>query len=225
VEFDDALIVTGSRPRVPAWAEVDGELVLTSREACGLAGTPEHAVVVGDGSTGVEFARIFSSLRGRVTLPTARERVLPRNDEKAAAAGGRVRVSRLVFGANPQALIQTWPRGFVKMLGDPRDDRVLGGTVVGRHAAELIGIFALSLRAGVARSMVAETLMAYPSLAGARVVAPLPPPSAAAGCPRGRGAPPPILPGGGGGPHGTPAGGGGSARPGPAVAGEGRDAR
>ena len=77
MDFDDALIATGSVPRVPAWAEVDGEFVLTSRQAYRLAGTPEHAVIIGAGSTGVEFAHIFSSLGARVTLLSARERVLP----------------------------------------------------------------------------------------------------------------------------------------------------
>ncbi|MBS1195477.1 MAG: pyruvate/2-oxoglutarate dehydrogenase complex, dihydrolipoamide dehydrogenase component [Actinobacteria bacterium] len=311
VEFDDALIATGSQPRVPAWAEVDGEFVLTSRQAYRLPGTPEHAVIVGAGSTGVEFAHIFSSLGAGVTLLTARERVLPRIDEEAAvtleeefaergvvvlrgararsarrlgsgvevvtedgrvvggshallavglqpaseglgleaagvavegeairvdarqrtsvphiyaagdvtggvmlssvaaaegavvgrlvlgeeagavdaqqaaqtvftepeiawvglqeaeaaAAGRRVRVSRAPFTANPRALIQPRPRGFVKVLSDPHDDVVLGGVVVGRNAAELIGILALAVRARLARTMVAETLMAYPSLA------------------------------------------------------------
>ena len=84
---------------------------------------------------------------------------------EAATTGRRVRVSRVAFNTNPKALIHPRPRGFVKILSDPTDDVVLGGVVVGRHAAELIGILALAIRAGLPRSMLAQTLMAYPSLA------------------------------------------------------------
>ncbi|HSJ28168.1 MAG TPA: FAD-dependent oxidoreductase, partial [Acidimicrobiia bacterium] len=33
VEFDHALISTGSAPRIPSWAEVDGKRILTTRHA------------------------------------------------------------------------------------------------------------------------------------------------------------------------------------------------
>ena len=73
-------------PRVPAWAEVDGERVLTSRQAYRLAEAPERVVVVGAGATGVEFAHILSSLGSQVTLLASRGRVLPQADAEAAAA-------------------------------------------------------------------------------------------------------------------------------------------
>jgi len=86
LEFDRALIATGSAPRVPEWAEVDGERVITSRQAYTLPAPPEGPVVIGAGATGVEFTHIFSRLGGRVTLLTAHGRVLPDDDEEAAAA-------------------------------------------------------------------------------------------------------------------------------------------
>src|SRR6266540_2037437 len=42
VEADAVLISTGSRPRVPDWADVDGERVLTTRDAYPPRTMPEH---------------------------------------------------------------------------------------------------------------------------------------------------------------------------------------
>jgi len=52
--------------------------------------------------------------------------------------------------ANPQpicydGLINNDPRGFVKIVSDPATGVVMGGSIVGRHAAELISILALAV--------------------------------------------------------------------------------
>jgi dihydrolipoamide dehydrogenase len=57
------------------------------------------------------------------------------------------------------------PRGFAKLITDPGDDTILGGVVVGRQATELIGIVALAVKAGLRRQLLADTLLAHPSLA------------------------------------------------------------
>ena len=53
---------TGSRPRVPDWATIDGERILTTRQAYPPPEIPEHLVVIGSGVTGVEFTHMFSAL-------------------------------------------------------------------------------------------------------------------------------------------------------------------
>ncbi|MCU0281596.1 MAG: FAD-dependent oxidoreductase, partial [Acidimicrobiia bacterium] len=83
--FDRALVATGSVPRIPDWAEVDGEKVLTTRHAYRLTVLPEHVVIIGSGVTGVEFTHIFSSLGSRVTLVVSRQQVLPHRDAEVAA--------------------------------------------------------------------------------------------------------------------------------------------
>jgi NAD(P)H dehydrogenase (quinone) len=84
--FDAAVISTGSRPRVPEWAQPDGERVLTTREAYPPPELPEHLVVVGSGVTGVEFVHMFSSLGSQVSLIVSRQHVLPHKDAEVAAA-------------------------------------------------------------------------------------------------------------------------------------------
>ena len=83
---DAVVISTGSRPRVPDWADPDGIRVLTTRQAYPPPELPEHLVVIGSGVTGVEFVHMFSSLGSKVTLIVSRQHVLPHKDAEVAAA-------------------------------------------------------------------------------------------------------------------------------------------
>jgi dihydrolipoamide dehydrogenase len=58
----------------------------------------------------------------------------------AFAAGRKVRTTKVPFSASAKALINNDPRGFVKIVSDPATGVVLGGSIVGRDAAELISI-------------------------------------------------------------------------------------
>jgi dihydrolipoamide dehydrogenase len=83
---DAVLISTGSRPRIPDWAEPDGQRVLTTRDAYPPPEIPDHLVVIGSGVTGVEFVHMFSALGAKVTLIVSRQQVLPAKDAEVAAA-------------------------------------------------------------------------------------------------------------------------------------------
>jgi pyruvate/2-oxoglutarate dehydrogenase complex dihydrolipoamide dehydrogenase (E3) component len=65
IDADAILIATGSRPRIPDWAEPDGDRILTTRQAYPPRTMPEHLVVIGSGVTGVEFVHMFSSFGAR----------------------------------------------------------------------------------------------------------------------------------------------------------------
>lgn len=315
---DVIVLATGSRPRIPDWASVDGERVLTTRDAYPPPELPEHLVVVGSGVTGVEFVHMFNQLGSRVTLIVSRQQVLPHNDPEAAAvlessfiergvdllkgarasaivrdgdkvtvsctdgrvvcgshallaigslpnsddlglentsveidesgyivvdhnlrssvpfiyaagdlsgklplssvaqmqgrkiaehamgmhegrvhrhldydkaasaiftdpeiadvglaeadafaAGRKIRVTKVPLRANAKALIEDQTQGYVKIVSDPLTGQVLGGSIVGRHAAELISVVALAVTAGLAVHDVAESLFVYPSLSEA----------------------------------------------------------
>jgi len=310
VSFDVALVSTGSGPRVPDWAEVDGERILTTRDAYDLPTIPDHLIVIGSGVTGVEFVHIFESLGSRVTLVVSRQQILPHRDAEVAAVlqedfldrgvklvigaraigiehtgdgvvvvcddgrrvpgshallaigsvplteglgldeagvrtdhgyvpvdehqrtsiphiyaagdctgqmplssvasmqgrkiarharglpvkpidyqkvtqavftqpeiasvgleevqaaqeGRKVRTTKVPFAANARSVLQGYTRGFVKVISDPATGVVLGGTIVGHRASELIGIIALAVQARVTVSVLVETLMVHPSL-------------------------------------------------------------
>jgi NAD(P)H dehydrogenase (quinone) len=84
-EADAILLSTGSRPRVPEWARIDGERVLTTRQAYPPPDIPEHLIVIGSGVTGVEFTHMFSALGSQVSLIVSRQQVLPSKDPEVAA--------------------------------------------------------------------------------------------------------------------------------------------
>jgi dihydrolipoamide dehydrogenase len=71
------------------------------------------------------------------------------------------------FSANAKALIEDDARGFVKIVSDPATGVVLGGSIVGRHAAELIAVLALAVSAGLRVSDLHESLFFHPSMAEA----------------------------------------------------------
>jgi pyruvate/2-oxoglutarate dehydrogenase complex dihydrolipoamide dehydrogenase (E3) component len=314
---DAILLCTGSRPRIPEWAEPDGERVLTTQQAYPPPELPAHLVVIGSGVTGVEFVHMFTSFGSKVTLIVSRQQVLPNKDpevaaaletellrrgvrlfkgaraeavqrhddavsvvcddgrvargshallaigsmpnseglglehaavevdrggyvpinhhcqsnighiyaagdlsgklplssvasmqgrkiaehilvghtrehrhldyEKAASAiftepeiadvglaeaeafaiGRKTRVTKVPFSANAKALINDQPQGFVKILSDPATGVVLGGSIVGRHAAELISVIALAVTCHLKVSDIVESVLVHPSLSEA----------------------------------------------------------
>ena len=317
IEADAILVSTGSRPRVPDWAPVDGVRILTTRDAYPPRELPEHLVVIGSGVTGVEFVHMFSSLGSRVTLIVSRQQVLPQKDPEVAAAledellrrgvqlykgaraegvdvteagvavrcndgrvasgshallavgsipnsdglgldaagvdvdaggyvpinhhcvtsvphvyaagdlsgklplssvaamqgrkiaehvmglhtrvhrhldydkaasaiftepeiadvglaeadafaeGRKLRVTKVPFSASAKALINNETKGFVKILSDPATGVVLGGSIVGRQAAELISVIAVAVTNGLRVNDIVESLLVHPSLAEA----------------------------------------------------------
>ncbi len=86
VEASHVLLATGSREWVPPDLEVDGERVLTSREALESKRIPERLVVVGAGPVGIEFAYVYAMYGSAVTVVEMADQVLPGADREVAAA-------------------------------------------------------------------------------------------------------------------------------------------
>ncbi len=133
-EADAILLSTGSRPRVPEWTSVDGEHILTTRQAYPPPEIPEHLVVIGSGVTGVEFTHMFSALGSQVSLIVSRQQVLPTKDPEVAAVLENEFLRRgvkLLKGARATAIGREDDKVFVAT-----DD---GRAVDGSHALLAIG--------------------------------------------------------------------------------------
>jgi len=77
IEFDHAVIATGSRPiEIPGF-EFDGESILSSRDALALESVPERLAVVGAGYIGMELATVFAKMGCDVTVLEQLEDALP----------------------------------------------------------------------------------------------------------------------------------------------------
>jgi pyruvate/2-oxoglutarate dehydrogenase complex dihydrolipoamide dehydrogenase (E3) component len=88
-------------------------------------------------------------------------------EAEAFAMGRKIRVTKVPFTASAKALINDDPRGFVKILSDPATGVVLGGSIVGRHAAELISVLALAVTANLKVTDIVESLLVHPALSEA----------------------------------------------------------
>lgn len=85
----------------------------------------------------------------------------------AFAVGRKVRVTKVPFASSAKALINNDPRGFVKIMSDPATGVVLGGSIVGYNAAELIAVIALAVTNGLRVSDLAECIFVHPALSEA----------------------------------------------------------
>jgi dihydrolipoamide dehydrogenase len=85
----------------------------------------------------------------------------------AFATGRKIRVTKVPYAATAKALINDDPGGFVKIISDPATGVVLGGSIVGRHAAELISVLALAVTANLKVSDIVESCLVHPTLSEA----------------------------------------------------------
>ncbi|MDE3204352.1 MAG: FAD-dependent oxidoreductase [Acidobacteriota bacterium] len=88
-------------------------------------------------------------------------------ETEAFATGRKIRVTKVPYQATAKALINAEPPGFVKIVSDPATGVVLGGSIVGRHAAELISVLALAVTANLKVSDIVESCLVHPSLSEA----------------------------------------------------------
>ena len=86
-------------------------------------------------------------------------------EAEAFALGRKLRVTKVPFSANPKSLINGDARGFVKILSDPATGVVLGGSIVGRNAAELISVIAVAVTNGLKTVDIVDSLLVHPALA------------------------------------------------------------
>ncbi|CAN5864249.1 NAD(P)H-quinone dehydrogenase [soil metagenome] len=85
----------------------------------------------------------------------------------AAQSGRKVRTTKVPFSANNRAVLQGFTRGFVKVISDPATGVVLGGTIVGHRASELISAVALAVNTRATVTALVDTLMVHPSMSEA----------------------------------------------------------
>ena len=80
------ILATGARPRQMPFMPVDGQHVITSKEALVLPKLPQSMIVVGSGAIGSEFACLYASLGVKVTVIEYMPQMMPLEDEEVAKA-------------------------------------------------------------------------------------------------------------------------------------------
>jgi len=144
-------------PHIFAAGDVTGQMLLSSVAA--TQGRKVGRVAMGRAVSPVDYKKVAQAI---FTEPEIASVGLEEVD--AASEGRKVRITKVPFAANARALIQGNPRGFVKVVSDPATRIVLGGTVVGHHASELIAPIALAIKGRLTVDVLLETLFVHPSL-------------------------------------------------------------
>lgn len=81
-EAKHIVLATGARVAPPAAFNVDGQKVITYKEAILQEKLPASAVIIGGGAIGLEFGTIWNAYGAKVTLVEMLETLAPREDEE-----------------------------------------------------------------------------------------------------------------------------------------------
>ena len=89
------------------------------------------------------------------------------NEQEARAQGIPFEVTRFDLEDLDRAIADGTTQGFVKVLTVPGKDRILGVTLVGEHAGDLIAEYVLAMKQGIGLNKILGTIHIYPTLAEA----------------------------------------------------------
>ena len=76
IEFDKAIIATGSKPITPAAFNYDKKRVITSTEALNIASIPKKMVIIGAGVIGLELGSVYARIGTEVEVIEFQDRIL-----------------------------------------------------------------------------------------------------------------------------------------------------
>lgn len=188
IEFDTLLCATGRQPRLQGLGlealGIDTGAPLDVN-AC-LQTVWPHIYVAGDIASPIPTTPVaahqawyaaVNALFGSLRRFKVDYRVVPQaiyldpeiarvglTEAQARQKGVAYELTRFELGALDRAVTDGATAGYVKVLTVPGKDRLLGATVVGEHAAELLPQFTLALQHGLGLNALLRTLHAYPTL-------------------------------------------------------------
>ncbi len=85
LEAENVIVATGGQARTIPGVEVDGERVMTYRQAIVLRDLPASVIIVGAGPIGMEFAHVWRAYGAEITVVEMMGRALPLEDEEVSA--------------------------------------------------------------------------------------------------------------------------------------------
>ncbi|MDO9602946.1 MAG: FAD-dependent oxidoreductase, partial [Rhodocyclaceae bacterium] len=89
------------------------------------------------------------------------------NEQEAREKNIPYEVSRYDIDDLDRAIADSEAHGFIKVLTVPGKDKILGVTIVGEHAGDLIAEYVLAMKHGIGLNKILGTIHIYPTLAEA----------------------------------------------------------
>jgi pyruvate/2-oxoglutarate dehydrogenase complex dihydrolipoamide dehydrogenase (E3) component len=188
IEASDILAATGRTPNTAGigldtagvrldgrgYVQVNDRLETTAPDVWAIgecAGSPQFTHVSED-----DFRVIRDNLAGGNR--TTRDRLIPYclytdpqlarvglSEVEARRRGVAVRVARLPMGAVLRTRTTGETRGFMKALLDARSDRILGFTMFGPEAGEVVAVVQTAMLAGMPYTGLRDAILAHPTMA------------------------------------------------------------
>ena len=89
------------------------------------------------------------------------------SEDEAKEKGIEVEVTKYGIDDLDRAIADSADHGFVKVLTEPGKDRILGATIVGEHAGDLLAEFVLAMKHGIGLNKLLGTIHIYPTMSEA----------------------------------------------------------
>jgi dihydrolipoamide dehydrogenase len=86
------------------------------------------------------------------------------NSDEAKEAGFEVKLGQARFGGSGKALGEGEPDGFAQIVSDGKTDLILGATIMGTHAVELIHEIGVAISDGFTMTELGEVIHAHPTV-------------------------------------------------------------
>ncbi len=116
---------------------------------------------------GLRRFRVDYSVIPRCTFTDPEVARVGLNEGEARERGVAFEVSRFELAELDRAITDSAERGFVQILTVPGRDKILGVTIVGAHAGELLAEYVLAMKHGLGLNKILATIHAYPTMAEA----------------------------------------------------------
>lgn len=193
IVFDQILCAVGRTPRVTGYGLEELGMPLTERKTIEtdayLRTRYPNIYAVGDVAGPFQFTHTaahqawyaaVNALFGRLRRFKADYSVIPwttftspeaarvgLSESEAQAQGIAVEVTRYGLEDLDRAIADGTDHGFVKVLTVPGRDKILGVTIVGEHAGDLLAEYVLAMKHGLGLNKILGTIHTYPTLAEA----------------------------------------------------------
>ncbi len=191
IEFDVLLCAVGRSARVKGFGLEELGVRLTDRKTIEtdayLRTSMPNIFAVGDVATPLQFTHVaaheawyaaINSLFGRFKKFRADYSVVPwvtftepevarvgLSEMQAQQQNVAVEVTRYGLDDLDRAIADGVAHGFIKVLTVPGKDKILGVTIVGDHAGEILPEYVLAMKHGLGLNKVMGTIHAYPTMA------------------------------------------------------------
>ncbi len=133
IEAEHVIVATGAHARSLPGVEIDGRVVITSREALELRERPESIVIVGGGPVGAEFAYFYRAYGSEVTVIEMLDRLLPQEDDEISRQLERAFKQQGIAsrtGAKVEQIATSNGRATVALTSDGREEELSADKVL-----------------------------------------------------------------------------------------------